>query len=268
MKSLYLYFFILLLLISIKNIISFIKIDRSLLLPQNLQTDDDYLYFFYQYYLSPSPTDAYIPTILSYFTKKNNATMINIFSSSQYYTQFFYSTIMQLYDKKNSYLILENLLKNYSLFFLNEQKFQIDVKISPCSDSGIQYCCENLGQCFHENLNITGKKDLEIAYFFNNFFPGCGGEFKDRCGTFFEIHSAGSPRILQESKVKENFSSGYKTLFLSTKSLCAGKYELWNVIRMRDFNYIIYVKPFYVNFPSCTNKEVIWYGYTPEVKNG
>ena len=67
--------------------------------------------------------------------------------------------------------------------------------------------------------------------------------------------------FIKKESSNTNKCFNYKTIFLSTKSLCSGRYELWIVIRMRDFNYIIYVKPFNVLFPSCNCKEVANHGY-------
>ena len=230
---------------------------------EKLNTDDDYLNFFYQLYLSPTPIDHFIPIIKEHFKLKNNFTMMNVFSSIQNSSQFFYSSLIYIYTNKQSISIKENFISNYSLFFLNKTNFFIDLKINPCLNK-IQYCCEELGQCLEDNMNIIGKKDLEIAYIFNNFLPNCGNEYKNKCGTFFEIHMPANPLIFQEKQITQAFSSGYKTIFLSTKLLCSGRYELWIVIRMRDFNYIIYIKPFNVLFPSCSCKEVKFHGYNCE----
>ena len=40
-----------------------------------------------------------------------------------------------------------------------------------------------------------------------------------------------NPLIIQEKQITSLYNSGYKTIFLSTKSLCSGRYELWIVIR-------------------------------------
>ena len=189
--------------------------------------------------------------------------MVNIFSSIQQYTQFFYSSILYLFDNKQSFSIINNLFKNYTLFFLNQSNFLLDIKINPCKNFE-QYCCEGLGQCLEDNYNITGKKDLEIGYIINNFLPNCGSEYKYKCGTFFEIHMAANPFIIHEKQITNTYNSGYKTIFLSTKSLCSGRYELWIVIRMRDFNYIINIKHFNVLTPSCTCKEIAFHGYKCE----
>lgn len=239
-----------------------IKINRNEINLESLIRDEDYLYYFYQFYLSPVPTEAFIPIIKNYFEHKGNTSMVNIFSSIQKYTQFFYSSILYIYDNKQ-FSIINTLFKNYTLFFLNQSNFLLDIKINPCLNFE-QYCCEGLGQCLEDNYNITGKKDLEIGYIFNNFLPNCGSEYKYKCGTFFEIHMAANPLIMQEKQITNTYSSGYKTIFLSTKSLCSGRYELWIVIRMRDFNYIIYIKPFNVLSPSCTCKEVTLHGYKCE----
>ena len=247
----------------VKKIENLIKINRDQIDINSLSIDSDYLYYFYQLYLSPAPIEEFLPIIKEYFESKNNNTMIKIFSNINNYSEFFYSKILFLFDDKYSPSIKDNLLKNYSLFFLNKTNFLLDIKINPCKNFK-QYCCENLGQCLEDNYNITGKKDLEIAYIFNNFIPSCGNEYKMRCGTFLEIHMPANPLIIQKKQITDIYSSGYKTIFLSTKNLCSGRYELWIVIRMRDFNYILYIKPLYVLFPSCTCKEVVNHGYTCE----
>lgn len=249
--------------ININCLICILKINRKEIDPKLFTSDDDYLYYFYQLYLSPAPTEEFIPIIKDYFTLKGNDTMVHIFSDIQYFTQFFYTSILSIYDNKQSPSIMNNLFKNYTLFFLNQTNFFLDIKINPCLNFK-QYCCEGLGQCLEDNLNITGKKDLEIAYIFNNFLPICGREYQYKCGTFLEIHMSSNPLIMQEKQITSLFNSGYKTIFLSTKSLCSGRYELWIVIRMRDFNYIIYIKPFNVLFPSCTCKEIALHGYICE----
>ena len=154
--------------ININCLISILKINRKEIYPELFTSDDDYLYFFYQLYLSPAPTEEFIPIIKDYFTLKGNDTMIHIFSDMQYFTQFFYTSILSIYDYKQSPSIMNNLFKNYTLFFLNQTNFFLDIKINPCLNFK-QYCCEGLGQCLEDNLNITGKKDLEIAYIFNFF---------------------------------------------------------------------------------------------------
>ena len=243
-----------------KNIGNKIKINRDEININSLITDDDYLYYFYQLYLSPAPIEEFLPIVKNYFISKNNSTMIKIFSNFENYTIFFYSSLLDIYDNKQFPSIKQDLFKNYTLFFLNKTNFFINIKLNPCTKY-IQYCCEGLGQCLEDNYNITAKKDLEIVYIFNNFLPNCGNEYRNRCGTFLEIHMPANPLILQEKQINEIFSSGYKTIFLSTKSLCSGRYELWIVIRMRDFNYIVYVKPFNVLSPSCNFKEVANHGY-------
>ena len=259
----FLYMYFIFFILCFESIENKIKIYRNEINANSLITDDDYLYYFYQYYLSPAPIEEFIPIIKNYFSSKNNYTMIKIFSNFQNYTKFFYSSIINIYDKKQSQSIKDDLFKNYTLFFLNKTNFFIDIKINPCTKF-LQYCCEGLGQCLEDNYNITAKKDLEISYIFNNFLPNCGHIYKYRCGTFIEIHMPSNPLILQEKQISDVYSNGYKTMFLSTKSLCSGRYELWIVIRMRDFNYIIYIKPFNVLFPSCNCKEISNHGYICE----
>ena len=246
--------------LSFKIVYNGIKINRNNIDVNLLINDEDYLFYFYQLYLSPVPFEEFIPIIKQYFQLKNNITMIKIFSNIQNFCKFFYSSLLFIYDNSQYSSLKDNLFKKYSLFFLNESHFLLDIKINPCKNFE-KYCCEGLGQCLEDNYNITSKKDLEIAYIFNNFLPNCGNEYKYKCGTFFEIHMAGNPLIMHEKQLINMYSSGYKTIFLSTKLLCSGRYELWIVLRMRDFNYIIYIKPFNVMLPSCTCKEVANHEY-------
>jgi hypothetical protein len=86
--------------ININCLISILKINRKEIDPKLFTSDDDYLYYFYQLYLSPAPTEEFIPIIKDYFTLKGNETMIYIFSDMQYLTQFFYTSILSIYDNK------------------------------------------------------------------------------------------------------------------------------------------------------------------------
>ena len=101
-----------------------------------------------------------------------------------------------------------------------------------------------------------------MAYVLNNFLPHCDGDFENTCGTFIEIHMPDNDLILESILIKRSFSSGYRTVFISTKNLCSGKYEVWMVIRMKENNFLIYTKPFYVLFPSCKCSELIHFGYS------
>jgi hypothetical protein len=68
---------------------------------------------------------------------------------------------------------------------------------------------------------------LEIAWISNNFVPICENEFNnDDCGSFLEIHMPGNSKILYKYKISDYYVNGFKTVFLSTKQLCAGKYEV------------------------------------------
>lgn len=105
--------------------------------------------------------------------------------------------------------------------------------------------------------------DLEIAWITNNFVPICENEFKnENCGTYIEIHMPAKNQILKEYKILEYSSNGYKTAFIQTDNLCAGKYEFWIVTRIKGVNYLIYVKQFNVYFPSCSCEYVRSLNYT------
>jgi hypothetical protein len=71
----------------------------------------------------------------------------------------------------------------------------------------------------------------------------------------------GNEMILERKRIENHFSSGFKTLFLNAKNLCSGRYEIWMVTRIRGHNYLIYSKPFFIEYPSCTCEEVERHGY-------
>ncbi len=124
-----------------------------------------------------------------------------------------------------------------------------------------------MADCEEDNIFVRAGLDLEIAWMTNNIVPKCENELDlDNCGIFIEIHMPAKKKILKEIKILEYISNGFKTLFINTSSLCAGKYEFWVVLRIKDVNYLIYVKQFMVVFPSCICDYVKSLNYTCLVK--
>lgn len=72
----------------------------------------------------------------------------------------------------------------------------------------------------------------------------------------------GKKEILKDVKIMDYSVNGYKTIYINTSNLCAGKYEFWVVTRIKGVNYLIYVKQFIVIFPSCTCDYVKSLNYT------
>ena len=214
----------------------------------SLITDEDYLNLFYKYYPTPYYEKNYIDIIYSYFASQNNNEYMEIFNNSELYSKFYYTT----------YNIS---ISGYFISYFNNVNYIAHIIINPCKNFQ-QYCCENYAKCQEENeLNITAKKDLELAYVLNNFLPHCEGVFDSICGAFIEIHMPGSDLILESILIERSFSSGYRTIFISTKNLCSGKYEVWMVIKTKTMNFLIYTKPFYVLYPSCTCFDLLIHGY-------
>ena len=50
----------------------------------------------------------------------------------------------------------------------------------------------------------------------------------------FEIHKPNHSKIEEEYLITRTHSDGFSTEFISTKNLCAGRYEFWWVIRSRN----------------------------------
>jgi hypothetical protein len=142
--------------------------------------------------------------------------------------------------------------EGYIVSFPNSDYFSIFIYIDPCRSSGVQFCCQDMGDCREDNAIIVAGNDLEIAWSTNNFIPICENEFKDICGSFIEIHMPGNPEVIDSYKITQYIINGYQTVFINTYKLCSGRYEFWFVTKMRYYSYINYVKPFYVRYPSCS----------------
>lgn len=80
-----------------------------------------------------------------------------------------------------------------------------------------------------DNENIVGNNDILIAIKMEIVPLICQPVYslEDKCGTFLEFHRPFDETILAEASVA-SLESGqtYYTVFLSTKKLCAGKYEV------------------------------------------
>ena len=55
--------------------------------------------------------------------------------------------------------------------------------------------------------------------------------------------------------IQDTYASGFKTEFISTKNLCAGRYEFWFVVRSMNGSTLQYVKPFFSEYPTCNDKQ-------------
>lgn len=197
-------------------------------------------------------------------------------------------------DEKRSKFYYSNQKKkipSYIVSFPNEEYFKLKIKIEPCKSRGISNCCDGLAICGDEIIDLGVSKttsssatettepeviidsinaggDMEIAWIANGFLPVCVGDFNDNdCGIFLEIHRPGSDKVLYERKVIKEVSSGYKTEYLSTKDICAGRYDIFFVFRMRKVKNLMYVKPFFAENPSCTCEQVKEAGHKCKEEN-
>jgi hypothetical protein len=93
-----------------------------------------------------------------------------------------------------------------------------------------------------------------VGWYINNVLVHCSNEFNNQawCGTFLEIHRPLNTAILHEKRITKYKTTDYSFDYLSTKDLCAGKYEVWFVFRTRIGYVLKFVKPFFIEYPSCT----------------
>ena len=135
------------------------------------------------------------------------------------------------------------------------------MRVDPCRLNGItDLCCDGSNESVCEdNTVINSGTDIGIAWFINGFVMHCSDKYSELeiCGTFIEIHKPNDPKIEEALMVSKKYSSGFSTEFISTKNLCAGRYEFWWVIRSRNGSTLQYVKPFFSIYPSCVETDGI-----------
>lgn len=151
--------------------------------------------------------------------------------------------------------------KGYYVDMPNPYYFKIMMKVDPCRNKGVtDLCCDGTNEAVCEdNTVITSGTDIGLAWFISGFVMRCEETFRDLglCGTYIEIHKPNSHKIEEELEITATISSGFKTEFISTKNLCAGRYEFWLVVRNRNGSFIQHVKPFFSIYPSCTQENVV-----------
>jgi hypothetical protein len=112
------------------------------------------------------------------------------------------------------------------------------MKVDPCRNKGDNdLCCDGSNEAVCEdNTSITSGTDIGVAWLMTGFVMKCSETYKatGRCGTYIEIHKPNSQDLEEELEITRAFSSGFATEFISTKNLCAGRYEFWMVLRTRN----------------------------------
>jgi len=110
--------------------------------------------------------------------------------------------------------------------------------VDPCRLYGISdLCCDGSNESVCEdNTIIQSGTDISVAWFTNGFVMRCSEKYEELlvCGTYIEIHKPNDPQIEEAYMISKTFSSGFSTEFISTKNLCAGRYEFWWVARSRN----------------------------------
>lgn len=78
------------------------------------------------------------------------------------------------------------------------------------------------------NYIVSGPGDLLIGWSINNSIIHCANEFSSLswCGTYLEIHRPLNKYVIESQKIEKTYSENISFLYLSTKKLCAGSYEV------------------------------------------
>ena len=128
--------------------------------------------------------------------------------------------------------------EGYKVDFPNPRFIKIMMRVDPCRNNGIDdLCCDGSNEAVCEdNTTILSGTDIGVAWFTNGFILRCDEKYSELglCGTFIEIHKPNDPTIEEDLEISKTYSSGFSTEFISTKNLCAGRYEFWYVIRSRN----------------------------------
>ncbi|CAI2378543.1 unnamed protein product [Moneuplotes crassus] len=148
---------------------------------------------------------------------------------------------------------------NYAVEFPNPDVYEIRIRLNPCINRDSDLCCDatNEGAC-EDNTVFESGEDMAVSWFTNGYIFRCSDIFEkqNECGTYLEIHRPRDAKVLEYIKIDKLYRSGFSTEFISTKQLCAGRYELWFVIRSRNGRILQHVKPFYSIEPSCTDAQI------------
>lgn len=147
------------------------------------------------------------------------------------------------------------LASNYSIDIPSPDEYYISIYVNPCVGQTEELCEGNASPgTLSDEYAIKATNDLLVAWYMNNYIFQCGNEFKDldSCGTFLEIHRPFDVSIIEDVRLSKNSIEKIEFTYLSTKKLCAGKYEIWFVFRTRIGNILQYIKPFFVEFPGCS----------------
>ena len=148
---------------------------------------------------------------------------------------------------------------NYFVEFPNPDIYSIRMRINPWIGRNNDMCWDETNEgAWGDNTEFESGEDMTVSWFTNGYIFHCSTIFEnnDECGTYIEIHRPTDSRVIEALKITRLYRSGYSTEFISTKNLCAGRYELWFVLRSRNGRTMQHVKPFYSNGPSCTQQQI------------
>lgn len=150
--------------------------------------------------------------------------------------------------------------ENYTVEIPNpDYEMIIKMFINPWNERNSDMCCDatNEGAC-DDFPEFESGEDMTVSWFTNSYILHWSTIFKNHgeWGTYIEIHRPTDSRTIESVEITKMYRSGFSTEFISTKNLCAGRYELWFVLRTRNGRTIQYVKPFYSQEPSCTDEQI------------
>ena len=117
--------------------------------------------------------------------------------------------------------------KNSYIIDFPQVQYAVHFLIDPCKYLHTVQCVEGkLSNYYSDNYEIRSQKDLLIAWKLDNYIIKCSDDNIQFCGTFLEIHRPLNPTLIEEKEVTKNISPNYSFIYISTKKLCAGKYEV------------------------------------------
>jgi len=194
-----------------------------------------------------------------YSTFDNSAGTIPMDSSLLALTEVQDRLIMGLYKSHSS------LLSQYIFDPPDFQTKPVSITINPCTSlKYLDKCQEEIEVNLIKHIRVPPLEDILIMLEVTDYLFDCQNNYvtMDLCGTFLEIHRPLDETVISSLRIDSVLGQSPVFEYLTIKSLCAGKYEIWLVFRSQIGFIIHFIKPFFVEGPSCSCSTITSNGYT------
>ena len=126
------------------------------------------------------------------------------------------------------YLKYSSLLNDYRFDPPDFQQNNVSLFVNPCTSlSFLDKCKVEVASGPLNNIRVPALQDILIMIRYQNFLFDCNNNYVtiNQCGTFLEIHRPFDETIIIDKRVDQVLASPVYE-YMTTKDLCAGKYEV------------------------------------------